>query len=43
MGTGSLKFGPGNAEIIGFKDFYFALKMSVSTGSLKKWDSVDTP
>ena len=32
MDTGSLQFGPGNAEIIGFKDFNFALKMSVSTG-----------
>ena len=30
MGTGSLQFGPGNAEIIGFKDFKFALKMYVS-------------
>ena len=32
MGTGSLQFGPGNAEIIGFKDFNFALKIIVNTG-----------
>ena len=29
MGTGSLQYGPGNAAIIGFKDYNFALKMSV--------------
>ena len=27
MGTGILQVGPSNAEIIGFKDFNFALKM----------------
>ena len=41
METGSLQFGPRNIEIIGFKDFNFDLKMSVS--NFKKWDSVDTP
>ena len=42
MGTISLKFGAGNAKIIGFKDFNFALKMLVQ-GNSKKWNSLDTP
>ena len=39
MDTGSLQFGPGNAEIIGFKDFDFALKML--QGNPRIWSSVD--
>ena len=40
MGTGILQIGPDNAEIIGLKDFDFALKML--QGNHKLWNSVDT-
>ena len=40
MGTWILQIGPGNAEIIGLKDFDFALKML--QGNPKIWNSVDT-
>ena len=40
MGTWILQIGPGNDEIIGFKDFDFTLKML--QGNPKIWNSVDT-